>query len=158
MPTATSSGTNPTTAPKSHPPLPPPQTFDFLPPLHTLLSRLLLPTNNGDISSPAPSPQTNNNNNINTSPLSPKDLATAASGITAKIQRARNAVKELPGMEMGNEELEEMIGELEAEVERLSGVETNIKKAVGQSLSMLERGAKKDGEGDGQKEEAMEEG
>ena len=51
-----------------------------------------------------------------------------------------------------------MIGELEAEVERLSGVETNIKKAVGQSLSMLERGAKKDGEGDGQKEEAMEEG
>ncbi len=61
-------------------------------------------------------------------------------------------------MEMRNEELEEMIRELEAEVERLSGVETNIKKAVGQSLSMLERGAKKDGEGDGQQEEAMEEG
>ena len=60
-------------------------------------------------------------------------------------------------MELGNEELEGMIGELEAEVERLSGVETNIKKAVGQSLRMLERGARKNGEGDGQGE-AMEEG
>lgn len=75
----------------------------------------------------------------------------------AKIQKARNAVKDLPGMDIGNEELEETIKELEAEVERLSGVETNIKKAVGQSLSMLERGAKKDGESD-EKEEAMEEG
>ena len=43
-------------------------------------------------------------------------------------------------------------------MERLNGVEMNIKKAVGQSLSELETRAKeKDGEGEG-KEEAMEEG
>ena len=61
---------------------------------------------------------------------------------------------------MSNEELEEMISELEAEVERLNGVERNIKKAVGESLSMLEKGKKKDGEGErqGQDEEVMEEG
>ncbi len=75
----------------------------------------------------------------------------------AKIQKARNAVKELPGMEMEKEELEGLIGELEAEVKRLNGVESNIKKAVGQSLRMLETGAKKNGEGDAQGE-AMEEG
>ena len=69
-------------------------------------------------------------------------------------------MKELPGIEMSNEELEEMIGELEAEVERLNGVEANIKKAVGDSLKMLEKGKKKDGKGEreGQEEEAMEEG
>ena len=154
MPTATTPGSNPPTAPISHPPLPPPQTFDFLPPLHAILSRLLLPPNNGDITSPAPTPQNNNNNNNNTStPLSPKDLATAASPIMAKIQKARNAVKELPGIEMGNEELEEIIGKLEAEVERLNGVEMSIKKAVGESLRMLEKGEKKDG----QEEAVMEE-
>ncbi|KAK0517324.1 hypothetical protein JMJ35_000479 [Cladonia borealis] len=157
MPSATSPSTNPTTAPTSRPPLPPPQTFDFLPPVYALLSRLTLPTNNGDISSPAPSPQNNNINN-NTSPLSPKDLATAASPIIAKIQKARNAVKALPGIEMGNEELEEMIKELEAEVERLNGVERNIKKAVREGLSTMEKKEKKDGEGEGQEEEAMEEG
>ena len=72
----------------------------------------------------------------------------------AKIQKARNAVKELPGIEMGNEELEEIIGKLEAEVERLNGVEMSIKKAVGESLRMLEKGEKKDG----QEEAVMEEG
>ena len=158
MPTATSPNPNPSTTPTSHPPLPPPQTFDFLPPLHAILSRLLLPTNNGDITSPAPTPQNNNINNT-TNPLSPKDLATAASPILAKIQKARNAVKELPGIETSNEELEEIIAGLEAEVERLNGVESNIKKAVGENLSMLEaRAKKKDGEGDGQQGEAMEVG
>ena len=72
----------------------------------------------------------------------------------AKIQKARNAVKELPGIEMGNKELEEIIGKLEAEVERLNGVEMSIKKAVGESLRMLEKGEKKDG----QEEAVMEEG
>ena len=150
MPTATTPNPNPPTAP--------PQTFDFLPPLHAILSRLLLPPTNGDITSPAPTPQNTNtnsnpNNNI-TIPLSPKDLATAVSPILARIQKARNAVKELPGIETSNEELEEVIVELEAEVERLNGVEMNIKKVVGESLRMLEKGEKKiDGEG-----EAMEEG
>ena len=67
-------------------------------------------------------------------------------------------MKALPGIEMSNEELEETIEELEAEVERLSGVERNIKKAVRESLSTLEKKEKKDGEGEGQEEEVMEEG
>lgn len=56
---------------------------------------------------------------------------------------------------MGNEELEEIIAELEAEMERLNAVEANIKKAVGESLRGLEKREKKDENGEG---EAMEEG
>lgn len=67
-------------------------------------------------------------------------------------------MKELPGIEMSNEELEEMISELEAEVERLNGVEKNIKKAVRESLGTLEKKEKKNGEVEGQEEEVMEEG
>lgn len=114
MPTATSPH------PPSPSPLPPPQLFDILPPLHTLLSRLLLPPS---LDGTTPSPDT-------TAPLSPKDLATAASSITNKIQKARVAVRELPGTEMGIEEQEDVIQELEEESGRLRGVEEGIRRAA----------------------------
>lgn len=116
MPTATS--------PPPPTPLPPPQLFDILPPLHALLSRLLLPPS---LDGTTPSPDT-------TAPISPKDLATAASSITTKIQKARVAVRELPGVDMGLEEQEEVIAELEAESRRLRGVEEGIRNAARDQL------------------------
>ncbi|KAM0798672.1 RNA polymerase II transcription mediator complex subunit 9-domain-containing protein [Usnea florida] len=104
---------------------PPPPLFDILPPLHTLLTRLLLPD------ALTPSPPT---------PLSPKDLATAASSITAKIQKARTAARELPGMEMGIKEQEEVIRELEGESRRLRGVEEEIALAARRRLEGDEGG------------------
>ncbi|KAF6235624.1 hypothetical protein HO173_006307 [Letharia columbiana] len=112
MPTAT-------TPPPSNT-LPPPQLFDILPPLHSLLSRLLLPPSADGLT---PSPDT-------ITPVSPKDLATAASSITNKIQKARVAVRELPGVGMGIEEQEDVIAELEEESRRLRGVEEGIRKAA----------------------------
>lgn len=123
MPIATTP--NPSQTEKS---LPPPQTFDILPPLHALLSRLLLPNNGADI--PTPSPAT-------IKPISPKDLATAASSITAKIQKARVAVRELPGVEMGIEEQEDVIRELEGEVRRLRGVREGIARGARDRMRKL---------------------
>ncbi|CAF9912401.1 MAG: hypothetical protein ALECFALPRED_008107 [Alectoria fallacina] len=112
MPTATSPPPSST--------LPPPQLFDILPPLHALLSRLVLPPS---LDGTTPSPDT-------IAPISPKDLATAASSITSKIQKARVAVRELPGVEMGIEEQEDVMAELEEESRRLRGVEEGIRKAA----------------------------
>lgn len=117
MPTATTQPTSST--------LPPPQLFDILPPLHSLLSRLLLPASADGLT---PSPDT-------TTPISPKDLATAASSITHKIQKARTAVRELPGIEMGIEEQEDVIAELKEESRRLRGVEEGIRRTAKNRLT-----------------------
>ncbi|KAL2039414.1 hypothetical protein N7G274_007686 [Stereocaulon virgatum] len=114
--------------PQTARPLPPPQTFDILPPLHALLSRLLLPNNGAEISTPSPDTIT---------PISPKDLATAASSITAKIQKAGVAVRELPGVEMGIEEQEAVIRELEGEVRRLRGVWEGIARGAREGMRRL---------------------
>lgn len=119
MPTATNPPT-PAAAPPidttSRSTLPPPSTFDFLPPLHALLTRLLLPANNGHL--PSNSPQTNQPDQ----PLSPKDLAIAASAITAKIQKARMVVRSMEGVGMDLQEQKEIIAELEAESARGKGM------------------------------------
>ena len=52
----------------------------------------------------------------------PKDVSTVASGIMVKMMKARVAVREMPGVEMGIGEQEGVIGELEEEVGRLGGV------------------------------------
>ncbi|KAL9134607.1 MAG: hypothetical protein Q9175_004206 [Cornicularia normoerica] len=104
--------------------LPPPQLFDILPSLHSLLSRLLLP--------PSADGLTPSLDSI--TPISPKDLATAASSITNKIQKARTAVRQLPGVDMAIEEQQDVIAELEEESRRLRGVEEAIRKAARKRL------------------------
>ena len=135
--------TTPTPQPLVSTTLPPPQTFDFLPPLHALLSRLLLPRDSIDPSSPSSDTLT---------PISPKELGAAASAITNKIQKARVIVKELPGTDMSVQQQEIAINELESEVKRLeSRIEDVREKArtwVGAGSGTL------GGKGD---EEAMEE-
>ena len=141
--TAMPIATTPTPQPLVSTTLPPPQTFDFLPPLHALLSRLLLPRDSIDPSSPSSDTLT---------PISPKELGAAASAITNKIQKARVIVKELPGTDMSVQQQEIAINELESEVKRLeSRIEDVREKArtwVGAGSGTL------GGKGD---EEAMEE-
>ncbi len=114
----------------------PPSTFDIIPPLHTLLTRLLLPpaTNASHTTQPqsgiapaALSPAPANSPFVqsqitSTSYLFPKDLSIAASAVKIKIQKARVAVAGLPDVERTTEAQESEIGELEEEVEKLRGV------------------------------------
>jgi hypothetical protein len=98
------------TPPKS--PLPSPQTFDILPRLHFLLSRLL-------------SPQSTSYKDLPPLPL--KDLETQASEIKILIQKAKAAVEQLPDVERGAEEQEMEIKELEEKARSLR----NVLKEVG---------------------------
>ena len=130
MPTATSPTPNPDIPIPST--LPPPQVFDLIPHIHALLARLLLPNTQHtaqDISTPSSSITANS-----TVALSPKDLATAASGVMVKIQKARNAVRDLPGVQVGLDEQERIIRDLEEEVRRLNEVEVGIGRAARRSL------------------------
>ena len=99
-------------AASSIPRLPPSSTFDILPPLHTLLVRLLLPPANAPAGFGSPPPSQNEQ------PISPKDLASAASAVTAKLQKARVAVSAIEGIEVSIEEQEKIIRELEEELDR----------------------------------------
>ncbi|KAI9735933.1 MAG: hypothetical protein M1834_001399 [Cirrosporium novae-zelandiae] len=76
--------------------MPPPQTFDSLPPLHALLSRL------DPSQSPYPKQQ----------PLDAKDLPVEASGIKVRLQKARATVQELPETDKSLADQEEEIQEL----------------------------------------------
>ncbi|MCJ1432514.1 hypothetical protein MMC27_001871 [Xylographa pallens] len=106
MPSATSPPAHPTT-------LPPADTFDFIPPLHALLSRLLV--NHTDI--------TGNNT------LSPKDLATEAAAIKIKIQKARAAVQALPDVGRSVAEQQGEIGELEERIQEQRRVLWDVAEA-----------------------------
>ncbi|MCJ1481258.1 hypothetical protein MMC06_001415 [Schaereria dolodes] len=87
-------------------PLPPPHTFDIIPSLHALLSRLLVAPNDGGAGSP----------------LSPKDLSTEAAAIKIKIQKARAAVETLPDIERTVAEQREDIKELQTRIVGLKRV------------------------------------
>jgi len=104
MPSATSPTLQPAT-------LPPPCAFDFLPPLHHLLSRLLLPP--ADQTPPATHPLAPSNQ-----PLEPKDVAKEAARIKQMIQNARLAVAQLPDVDRTVEEQKAEIRELEGRIER----------------------------------------
>ncbi|KAL8844419.1 MAG: hypothetical protein Q9176_001329 [Flavoplaca citrina] len=86
--------------------LPPPSTFDIIPPLHTTLSRLLL-------SEPTTSP-TSPSNNSNQGPLAPKDVAAAVSEVRARIARARSIIAQMQNSDRTIEEQKEEIEELKA--------------------------------------------
>lgn len=113
--------------------LPSPSTFDILPPLHALLARLLLSPSQitfspSITSSPALA------HSANTTPLTPKDLATAASPVKIKIQKARAVVGGLPDIERSIEEQEREIAELESEVQRAREVIRGMREAARKAL------------------------
>ena len=103
------SATSPPPAPSLT--LPPPQTFDIIPPLHALLSRLLAVTTE---------------NSTNTTLLSAKDLASEASAIKIKIQKARAAVEALPDADRTIQEQEQEIRGLEERIDGLKEVLNDV--------------------------------
>lgn len=105
----TGSATPALQAPASgNPSLPPPTTFDVLPDLHKLLKRLL-------DTAPSPAPAQANADG----PLEIQHVATAATDIKLKIQRAQRAVMALPEIDRTCEDQEEEIEDLEARIARL---------------------------------------
>ncbi|KAL8923322.1 MAG: hypothetical protein Q9208_004722 [Pyrenodesmia sp. 3 TL-2023] len=108
--------------PPPPPPPPPPQrpapsAFTIIPPLHAILQRLLLPNPPANPLEPGATPAPADASNEG--PLDPKDLAAAVSEVRARIKEARRVAENLPMGDATVEELEEMVREGEAEVERV---------------------------------------
>jgi hypothetical protein len=102
----------PAPPPPAEPQLPSPAAFDILPDLHRLLSRLM----NAAAQPPAPTPTPGKLSED--SPLEMQQLATAATELKLKIQRARRAVMALPDIDRSCEDQQEEIEYLEARIER----------------------------------------
>jgi hypothetical protein len=98
-----------TTSPPEIPPFPSPQTFDIVPEIYALVSRLQLPT----------STTTDSTTSQPIDSLSLKDLPAAAVPIKLKIQKARSAVQSLPDVGRTVEEQEREIKALEKRNESL---------------------------------------
>jgi hypothetical protein len=94
------------------PALPPPATFDVLPDLHKLLSRLI--NTSGQLPAPTPIP----NGPSDDGPLEIQHLATAATALKLKISKARRAVMALPDIDRTCEDQQEEIEYLEARITR----------------------------------------
>ncbi|KAF2266149.1 hypothetical protein CC78DRAFT_160247 [Lojkania enalia] len=95
------------------PQLPPPSTFDILPDLHRLLSRLISTSAQPPAPTPTPSQPPGDG------PLEIQHLATAATELKLKIQKARRAVLALPDMDRSCEDQQEEIDYLEARIARM---------------------------------------
>ncbi|KAI9777685.1 MAG: hypothetical protein M1839_008604 [Geoglossum umbratile] len=104
------------------PPLPPPQTFDILAPLHALLSKLLP-------AAPDAPPS-----------LDPQHLATEAGAIKLRLRAARVAVEALGDMDRSVEEQEEEIKTLEEKCEKqrevLKGLVDVVKAEQGTAMEL----------------------
>lgn len=120
--------------------LPSPSTFDILPPLHALLARLLLPPSQTTFSPSTITSSPALAHPANTTPLTPKDLATAASPVKIKIQKARAVVRGLPDIERSIEEQECEIAELESEVQRAREVIRGMREAARKALDEGQKG------------------
>lgn len=125
--------TSQTTHSNSIPPFPSPQTFDILPQIYDLITRLpsSIPT-----STTATAPQASISD-----PLDLKDLLQAAVPIKLKIQKAKAVVSALPNVDQTIEEQEDDIRELERRVTRLKSVMGELGRRAGAGI----REAKEDG-------------
>jgi len=93
------------------PGLPPPSTFDILPDLHKILSRLIPAATQP--AGPAPGQASADG------PLEIQQVAAAATEVKLKLQRARTAVMALPDIDRTCEDQQDEIEYLEARIERL---------------------------------------
>jgi hypothetical protein len=102
-------------AASSAPGLPPPSTFDVLPDLHKLLKRLL---------ETSPTPTTTAQPSAD-GPLEIQHVATAATDIKLKIQKAQRAVMSLPDIDRTCEDQQEEIEDLKA---RIAGLKASLRE------------------------------
>ncbi|KAJ4348463.1 uncharacterized protein N0V89_009837 [Didymosphaeria variabile] len=96
--------------------LPPPSTFDILPDLHRVLSRLI----NTSIQPPGqPSAD---------GPLDIQQVSTAATEVKLKLQKARKAVMALPDVDRSIEDQQDEIEFLEARIAKLKSALQDLGK------------------------------
>jgi hypothetical protein len=124
MPLLTSSSPTSTTSPPQIPPFPSPQTFDILPEIYAVVSRLQLPT----------STTTDPTTSQPIDSLSPKDLPAAIVPIKLQIQKARAAVQALP-------DVGRTVEEQQREIKALEKRNASLRKRV-QELAGLARQAR----------------
>lgn len=91
------------------PSLPPPQTFDILPPLHELLARIDHISLPGEHSS---SSEECDARYLELQPLEPKDLPGEVLPLKSKIRKALRELEKLPDMDRSVEDQREEIAEL----------------------------------------------
>jgi RNA polymerase II transcription mediator complex subunit 9 len=123
MPPLAFSAPSTTTSPPEIPPFPSPQTFDILPEIDALVSRLHLPTST--TTDPITSQPINS--------LSLKDLPTTIVPIKLKIQKARAAVQALPDVGRTVEEQQREIRALEKRNESLRKRVQELAELAGQA-------------------------
>lgn len=101
-------------------PLPPASTFDILPALHELFSRIDHSSNDplATTSLLTSSDTTNEVAYSDSKPLEPKDLPREAGEIKARIRKALRELEKLPDMDRTVEEQQEEIEMLEARISR----------------------------------------
>ncbi|THY81478.1 hypothetical protein D6C93_09517 [Aureobasidium pullulans] len=144
---ATPTTTTPTT---TQPPLPSAQTFDILPPLHALLSRLEPSLNvyTPDTSTALPpgnsthAPVTSASALPTSTPqqLEYKDAAVAAQFLKSRIRKALAELGGLADMQRGVEEQEEEIKGLEGKIERQKEVLEKLAKLAGEGQGEVKMG------------------
>lgn len=93
--------------------LPPPSTFDILPDLHRVLSRLISTSVQPPGAAPTPGPPSADG------PLDIQQVSTAATEVKLKLQKARKAVMALPDIDRSIEDQQDEIDFLEARIAKL---------------------------------------
>jgi hypothetical protein len=118
--------------------LPPPQTFEILPPLHELLARVDAHQNQipgaghtSEFTSLDDIPGDLGSAYAELEPLNPKDLPTAALEIKGRIRNALREIGKLPDTDRSIEQQEQDIAELQEKIEK--------QKAVLQRLAEIAR-------------------
>jgi histone deacetylase complex regulatory component SIN3 len=136
-------------------PFPSPQTFEIIPPLHGILSRLLSPKRHEPGSSGAPGDTAEAPGASQAQPQAPssvpsgavpgvpaldpsahpsldvKNLPTATSSVRIRIQKARTVVEGLPDVHRSVDEQQMEIAELEDRVRRLRSVISDFGRRAG---------------------------
>ena len=93
--------------------LPPPQTFDILPPLHELLARI-----DHSSSDPLTASAQDTVSYTDSKPLEPRDFPNEVQTIKAKIRKALRELEKLPDMERSVEDQEAEIAEMELRIRK----------------------------------------
>lgn len=109
------------------PALPPPSTFDILPDLHRVLSRLISTSVQPPGAAPTPGQPSVDG------PLDIQQVTTAATEVKLKLQKARKAVMAMPDIDRSVEDQQDEIDFLEARIAKL--------KAALQDLGNPSKGA-----------------
>lgn len=107
------SGSSSNTQPSDKISLPPPQTFDILPPLHELLARV-----DHSSSDPLTASAQDTVSYTDSKPLEPRDFPNEVQTIKAKIRKALRELEKLPDMERSVEDQEAEIAEMELRIRK----------------------------------------